>query len=260
MSIGTDYVALKQRVAELERIVESEREESAEYESELRKRADVAEAALMQEHGARERLERRVQALTRDLHDAQAARDEHAGRVARESMAREQAERERDRYAEREKHFASVLGVADGGQYRADWDGAIRKLIVRAERAEADNAALLHRLRSVALNVRLMRDSGAIVAQGWGKTLTPVVEAVDWNHPGAALLERVRTLAGYEAAWANICDMLGEPKDANLPDTIHALLEELHALKRIAERWHADLLSVNPEFNDPEYNALKEKE
>jgi len=34
-----------------------------------------------------------------------------------------------ERYSKREAHFASALAVADGGRYRADWDGAIRRLI-----------------------------------------------------------------------------------------------------------------------------------
>ena len=38
----------------------------------------------------------------------------------------EKAEAERDVLRDREKHFASVLSVADRGQYRNDWDAAIR--------------------------------------------------------------------------------------------------------------------------------------
>lgn len=41
----------------------------------------------------------------------------------------------------REDHFARVLGVADGGRYRADWDGAVHRLVERAEKAEAALAA-----------------------------------------------------------------------------------------------------------------------
>ena len=39
------------------------------------------------------------------------------------------------RYKAREEHFASALAVADGGQYRTDWDGALTRLL--RERAEA---------------------------------------------------------------------------------------------------------------------------
>lgn len=39
-------------------------------------------------------------------------------------------------YREREEHFGSVLKVADGGQYRNDWDAKIRELLRRLELAE----------------------------------------------------------------------------------------------------------------------------
>lgn len=47
--------------------------------------------------------------------------------------AAERACRERDRLVEREAYFAKVLHVADGGQYRADWDGPLLKLQEQAE-------------------------------------------------------------------------------------------------------------------------------
>jgi hypothetical protein len=48
-----------------------------------------------------------------------------------------QARGERDRLQEREKHFAKALAVADGGQYRADWDGAIARVIAERDAAVA---------------------------------------------------------------------------------------------------------------------------
>jgi hypothetical protein len=36
---------------------------------------------------------------------------------------------DRNRLQEREAHFAKALGVADGGQYRADWDGKLHNLL-----------------------------------------------------------------------------------------------------------------------------------
>jgi hypothetical protein len=36
---------------------------------------------------------------------------------------------ERDRLLKREEHFASVLRVTDSGQYRADWNSAIRRVV-----------------------------------------------------------------------------------------------------------------------------------
>lgn len=49
---------------------------------------------------------------------------------------------ERDRYAEREAHFAKALGVADNGQYRNDWDAAIRKVLAERDAARAEVARL----------------------------------------------------------------------------------------------------------------------
>lgn len=42
---------------------------------------------------------------------------------------RDEARGERDRLREREAFFATALGVADGGQYRADWPGAMERMI-----------------------------------------------------------------------------------------------------------------------------------
>lgn len=50
-------------------------------------------------------------------------------------------------YKDREKHFASVLKVADGGQYRADWDGAILNLKDRAVAAETLLGEVEHYVR-----------------------------------------------------------------------------------------------------------------
>lgn len=50
--------------------------------------------------------------------------------------------RERDRLLEREAHFAQALSVADGGQYRNDWDGAIRRVLAEVADLRAKLAAL----------------------------------------------------------------------------------------------------------------------
>ena len=44
-----------------------------------------------------------------------------------------QAEAEQDVLRDREKHFASVLSVADRGQYRNDWDAAIRRVVAERD-------------------------------------------------------------------------------------------------------------------------------
>jgi hypothetical protein len=47
-------------------------------------------------------------------------------------------EAQNTRYREREEHFASVLRVTDGGQYRADWDSAIARVVAERDAARAD--------------------------------------------------------------------------------------------------------------------------
>lgn len=37
-------------------------------------------------------------------------------------------------YRDRERHYAEALRVADGGQYRADWDGAIARVLAEVRR------------------------------------------------------------------------------------------------------------------------------
>lgn len=70
---------------------------------------------------------------------------EHERVVDTHSPSSEEVERlkgEVERLTEREEHFATALGVCDGGQYRHDWDGAIKRLFTRAEAAEARNTRL----------------------------------------------------------------------------------------------------------------------
>ena len=52
---------------------------------------------------------------------------------------------ERDRLLERERHFASVLSVADGGKYRSDWDGAISRVLKELDEAREKSRVLADR-------------------------------------------------------------------------------------------------------------------
>lgn len=45
-------------------------------------------------------------------------------------------------HKDREQYFAKLLGVADGGQYRADWDGKIKNLMDDLSAARAEIARL----------------------------------------------------------------------------------------------------------------------
>jgi dUTP pyrophosphatase len=53
----------------------------------------------------------------------------HPCRIAELEAALAAAESEIRRYKEREDYFARELGVADGGQYRADWPGAMQRML-----------------------------------------------------------------------------------------------------------------------------------
>lgn len=67
--------------------------------------------------------------------------DDLRTRLAASEQARERAEADVQFYKDRERYFANALHVADGGQYRADWDAAIEDMIKRCARAEARLAA-----------------------------------------------------------------------------------------------------------------------
>ena len=51
------------------------------------------------------------------------------GSESNEGLGREQLQEKIRYYQEREQHFAHVLGIADGGQYRADWAGHLEALM-----------------------------------------------------------------------------------------------------------------------------------
>lgn len=52
-------------------------------------------------------------------------------------------------YKEREQHFAKLLKVTDNGQYRADWDGAIARLIRERDEAVAEAEKLRKELAKI---------------------------------------------------------------------------------------------------------------
>jgi hypothetical protein len=56
-------------------------------------------------------------------------------RIIELEAERDEAIAERDRLREREAHFAKVLGVTDGGEYRNDWDSRIEALIAERDAA-----------------------------------------------------------------------------------------------------------------------------
>lgn len=67
--------------------------------------------------------------------------------------------RERDRLLEREAHFAQALSVADGGQYRNDWDGAIRRVLAERNELRAKLAALSARHSAVYQEAKVLNAS-----------------------------------------------------------------------------------------------------
>lgn len=64
------------------------------------------------------------------------------GRLAKALDECDAMRRERDRLLKREEHFASVLRVTDRGQYRADWDSAIRRVVAERDAMRSDVARL----------------------------------------------------------------------------------------------------------------------
>jgi len=68
------------------------------------------------------------------------------------------AEEENKNFRAREAHFAKALKVADGGQYRNDWDAAISAVVARATASEA---------RAARLEELLKPATGVIPDQAW---------------------------------------------------------------------------------------------
>ena len=79
------------------------------------------------------RIAAKLEALEARAEKAEAERD--AENYGKEGLVGQIAElrRERDALRDREKHFASVLSVADRGQYRNDWDAAIRRVVAERD-------------------------------------------------------------------------------------------------------------------------------
>ena len=69
---------------------------------------------------------------------------------------------ERDALRDREKHFASVLSVADRGQYRNDWDAAIRRVV-----AERDALREALKVTSAILQAEMYRSGGEPFSGTW---------------------------------------------------------------------------------------------
>jgi hypothetical protein len=89
----------------------------------------------------RERCEAEARHMAEENAVVLAAETEARQEAEREALKaigeRDEARRERAFYQDREKYFAALLKVTDGGQYRADWDGAVARL-----KDEAREAAL----------------------------------------------------------------------------------------------------------------------
>jgi chromosome segregation ATPase len=115
------------------------------------RRLAEAEARAASEQARRETAEAARDSLSRQVGAMSALVDEARAALSESERGRKEAEREVERFKEREAHFAKALSVADGGQYRADWDGAIERVL--RERDEA---------RSALREVRDLRASAAL--------------------------------------------------------------------------------------------------
>ena len=126
-------------------------------------------------------------------------------------------EAERDRMREREEHFARVLSVTDGGQYRADWDSAIRRVVAERDalrkrvadaeydinrEVEARNAAgaeldavLAHAEELTQALRETQRERDAMKAIVEGRTTPPTVEEAE-AHINAGRSFRVVSVNG----------------------------------------------------------------
>lgn len=70
-----------------------------------------------------------------------------------------------DFYRDREKHYAKLLSVTDGGQYRADWDSAIDRLVRERDEAVAALRRAVDAQNHVIQQLQQQRDDDTAAAQ-----------------------------------------------------------------------------------------------
>jgi Fe-S cluster biogenesis protein NfuA len=122
-----------------------------------------------------------------------------------ERAAHERTRDELKRMQEREAHFAKALAVADGGQYRADWDGAISRLIAERDAALAKAAAMLDVLRV------LHHQDSCILRENRGACLT--CRAMTGT-AGRAIAERVKLLKEVADAVASFIEARADDNES----------------------------------------------
>ena len=102
---------------------------------------------------------RRLRAAERERDAERAVSRARENALAGVMRERDEARTERDRYAARERRFALGLRVADAGQYREDWPGAVERCIRERDAAQAALAEVR------ALAKQLAGASSKVVAQ-----------------------------------------------------------------------------------------------
>lgn len=156
------------------------RAERAEVERDAAQRLAEANTAALNDMTAtqkrtaaeRDALRDRLESLAHEYDKTRAMlrceQESHIATGEARDLARQErdaARAERDRYAEREMHFARALRVADGGQYRHDWDAAIRRVVVDRDAARAEAARLREALQKIADDARYYCDHEPVA--GW---------------------------------------------------------------------------------------------
>jgi hypothetical protein len=127
----------------------------------------------------------RAQARVRELEEARRQINAHSSRVEAElAEAREQLEY-RDR---RERHFARVLGVPDGGQYVNDWDSRLEGVLRELAECERTNNS-----------VRVCANHTREIVDGEGCVVCELAEAREALRLGIEAMERHGRWCGYKA-------------------------------------------------------------
>lgn len=116
---------------------------------------------------------RRLQPLAAQAPGLAAERDHYRERAAanhkradEEAHARALATADAKRLREREDYFAHALGVADGGQYRADWPGALERLLRERAELAARVEGLTRAVDKASAAMRALLDDRARYAAG----------------------------------------------------------------------------------------------
>lgn len=160
-----------------------------------------------------------------------------------------EVDRERGRLREREAHFAKALAVADGGQYRADWPGAMERCIRDRDAARAENEALRARVAEVERERDEVNERARSLAEQMACSIADDVVANEKRAARRAKLIEERDAARAEAAEAKRLAELEQGAASRILEARDLFDRALHRIHRAlghedAPAWSAERLDA----------------